>query len=179
MVVEKKYETVRFILFFLILFAVFQISWFLSSKRIDPFISEIFHVKSICYIISTLTPDVPISSSGVNILSSHFSLSIDSACNGLDAILLVVSAIMAFKADLKKKIIGALSGCLFLYLFNMSRIVVLFYSKTFAPGLFDFLHVYAGQTLAIIAGVGFFFFWVSWAASVRYGTTRPLLNNKD
>jgi exosortase family protein XrtM len=178
MVVQKKHEAVRFILFFLSLFASFQLVWFLSSKKIEPFISEILHVKVIYHIISILTPGIPISVSGVNIMFSHFSLSIDSACNGLGPILMVVSAVIALPSDIKRKIIGSLSGCLFLYLFNVSRIVVLFYSRVFAPGLFDYLHVYAGQTLAILAGVGFFFFWASRAASGKYETSCPLYDNK-
>jgi len=156
--------TARFIILFLAIFAAFQLLWFLSAKTIEPYISEILHVRLICHIISLLTPSVSVAPEGINIISSNFSLSVDSACNGLDVILLVVSAIIAFRSDFTQKIVGAISGCLLFYLFNIVRITILFYSKAFAPDLFDFLHIYAGQTLAIIAGTAYFFMWASWVS---------------
>lgn len=83
-----------------------QLVWFYAAKRIEPYIAEALHVKPICHVISILTPSVPVSQNGMNIVSSNFSLSVDSACNGLDAILLVVSAVIAFRSNILKKIAG-------------------------------------------------------------------------
>lgn len=168
MIIIKNREAVRFVLLFLGFFLLLQLVWFYTAKTIEPYIAEALHVKPLCHIISILTPSVPVSQNGINIVSSNFSLSVDSACNGLDAILLVVSAVIAFRSNILKKIAGIISGCLFLYLFNILRILVLFYSKAFAPDFFDFLHVYAGQTLAVIAGVAFFLLWASWASPQKY-----------
>lgn len=165
MMLKGRGEAARFALFFLFVFILAQLTWFLSSKKIEPYIAEVLHVKPICHIISIFTPSVPVSQNGINIVSSNFSLSVDSACNGLDAVLLVVSAIIAFRSNILKKIVGIILGSLFLYAFNILRILVLFYSNAFAPDFFDFLHVYAGQTLGVIVGVAFFFSWASWSTS--------------
>ncbi|WP_027358196.1 archaeosortase/exosortase family protein [Desulforegula conservatrix] len=162
---KQKLESVRFVILFFAAFAVLQLTIFISAKKIEPYIAEALHVKPICHIISILTSSVPVSQNGINIVSSNFSLSVDSACNGLDAILLVVSAIIAFRSNILKKIAGIILGSLFLYAFNILRILFLFYSNAFAPDFFDFLHVYAGQTLAVIVGVAFFFLWASWSTS--------------
>lgn len=162
---SKKHEALRFVFYFLVLFVFFQGILFVFSKKVEPYISKVLHVKPICYMIRTITPSIPVFSSGASITSGTFSLSVDPPCNGLDAMVILASAILAFRAGWLKKISGIIVGCLFLYLFNITRIMVLFYSKAFSSDFFDFLHVYAGQTLAVIAGLAFFFLWASWSTS--------------
>lgn len=162
---KKNCEAVMFLACFLSLFVILQVIYYFSSETLDPFISQSLHVRPICALIKLITPSVSIFSNGISIVYGTFNLSVDSACNGIESIILIASAIFAFRTDFIKKIAGVISGCLFLYMFNIIRIMVLFYAKAFAPDLFDFLHIYAGQTLAIIAGTAFFFLWASWAAS--------------
>lgn len=174
MIIKKNREAIRFIVLFLGVFILLQIIWFYTSKTIEPYISETLHVKPISSLIVLATPSVTASPIGKSIVSDGFSLSVDSACNGIDSIILVVSAVLAFRANILKKIAGVISGCLLLYLFNILRITILFYSNVFAPDFFDFLHVYAGQTLVVIAGVAFFFLWASWATSEKFENSGTL-----
>ncbi|NCC26050.1 MAG: hypothetical protein EOM25_12785, partial [Deltaproteobacteria bacterium] len=52
-------------------------------------------------------------------------------------------------------------GLFLLYWANIARTVVLYYSAKYRPELFDFLHIYVGQTFIIIVTALFFLFWIS------------------
>ena len=162
MLMKKRNPVGNFLFFFLSLFFLCQIIWFLTAQQIEPYVAARLHVAPICHIISTLTPSVPVFAKGINIVSNGFSLAIDSACIGLEAILLLICAVFAFRSPVSKKILGIVSGSIFLYFFNILRIIILFYVMVVAPSFFDFVHVYAGQVLAVVFGTAFFFLWASW-----------------
>lgn len=75
--------------------------------------------------------------------------------------LLLVAAIWAFQMSIRKKILGSLIGVFILYVFNLIRIVALYYLLKYRPDVFDVTHVYIGQILLILIAFMFFILWTS------------------
>jgi exosortase H (IPTLxxWG-CTERM-specific) len=92
--------------------------------------------------------------------SSRFSVTIFNGCNGLEAILIFVSGVIAFPAPWRRKVIGVILGFAAIQVFNVIRVVSLFYIGVFRPAWFGVSHVFIWQSLVIIFGVVLWLVWV-------------------
>lgn len=102
------------------------------------------------------------------ILSSRrFAVAIYNGCNGLEAILIFACGILAFPAPWRSKVVGLLLGFLGIQLFNVVRIVALYYTGVFKPAWFSTAHVLVWQSLVILFAVSMWILWVQ-----RYATQK-------
>jgi exosortase H (IPTLxxWG-CTERM-specific) len=96
------------------------------------------------------------------ILSSpRFSVAIYNGCNGLEAILIFASGVLAFPAPPLKKVIGLLLGFVAIQLANIVRVVSLFYVGIFKPAWFSAAHIFIWQSIIIILSVVLWLVWVN------------------
>ncbi len=100
------------------------------------------------------------------VCSSGIRLGIAKGCDGLDGMILLVSAIFALRTSWKKQWIGALAGCGFLYAVNLLRIVSLYFLFKYKPALFDPMHSFYWQFIFIACAMIFYLVWMDWAAPV-------------
>ena len=84
---------------------------------------------------------------------------IKNGCNGLEAIILVVAAMVAFPASARARILGILGGFLFVQSFNVLRLATLVWIGEHHRELFELFHVAIMQTLVILVSVAFFVYW--------------------
>jgi exosortase H (IPTLxxWG-CTERM-specific) len=95
------------------------------------------------------------------VLSSHrFSVAIFNGCNGLEAILIFVSGVLAFPASWRRKLVGVAGGFLAIQIFNIVRIVALFYTGVFRPAWFSTAHIFVWQSLVIVFAVVMWLLWL-------------------
>lgn len=92
--------------------------------------------------------------------SSRFAVQIYNGCNGLEAILVFVSGVLAFPAAWRRKVVGIVLGLLVIQVVNTIRVVSLFYLGVFRPQWFSAAHVFVWQTLIILVGVVLWLLWV-------------------
>jgi exosortase H (IPTLxxWG-CTERM-specific) len=92
--------------------------------------------------------------------SPRFSVAIYNGCNGLEAILIFVSGVVAFPARWPRKVVGILLGLVAIQLFNVVRVVSLFYIGALKPQWFSASHTFVWQSLVIIFGVVLWLVWV-------------------
>lgn len=103
------------------------------------------------------------------ILSSpRFAVAIYNGCNGLEAILIFVSGVLAFPAPWSRKLLGIVLGFLVIQIVNVVRVVSLFYIGVFLPNWFSASHVFIWQSIIILVGV---VLWIVWVR--RYALVRP------
>lgn len=96
------------------------------------------------------------------ILSSpRFSVAIYNGCNGLEAILIFASGVLAFPATAARKAAGLLLGFLAIQIANIVRVVSLFYIGVFKPAWFSAAHVFIWQSIIILLGVVLWLIWVN------------------
>ncbi len=104
---------------------------------------------------------------GQLLTSSRFSVTIFNGCNGLEAILIFVSGVVAFPAPWRRKLLGVLLGFVAIQVFNVIRVVSLFYIGVFEPAWFNVSHVFIWQSLVIVFGVVLWLVWVRRYALVQ------------
>ena len=93
--------------------------------------------------------------------SPRFSVVIYNGCNGLEAILIFASGVLAFPAPWRKKVVGLLLGFLAIQVANIVRVVSLFYVGIFKPAWFSAAHVFVWQSIIIVLGVVLWLLWVN------------------
>lgn len=102
------------------------------------------------------------------ILSSHrFAVAIYNGCNGLEAILIFACGVLAFPARWHRKLLGLVLGFVGIQLFNVVRIVALYYTGVFKPEWFSTAHVLVWQSLVILFAVSLWVLWVQRYAAER------------
>lgn len=98
-----------------------------------------------------------------------FGVAIMAGCNGVEACIILIAAILAFPAPWRPKLIGLGIGILAVQVVNILRIVSLFYLGQWDMKWFEFAHLYLWQALIMIDVL------VVWLLWVRYLARRGLI----
>jgi len=164
-------DNTRFlVVFFVTLVVAFSvIAWNpVNDQVIVPFTKSITWVSGA--LLNLIGQDVTVTNTVI--YSRHFAVDIKNGCNGVEAMLLVLSAIVAFPATMRSRMIGIIGGSLAVQTLNFVRIVSLFLLGRYYPKVFQLFHTGVWQILIILAGVGVFLFW-----SLRFAQPRRLETN--
>ncbi len=97
-----------------------------------------------------------------NIIGDSFKVSIHGGCDGLEATALYLIALLALPVvSLKEKYPALGYGLLTLFILNIFRIAILYYSGLYWPGAFEFLHLHGGVIIFMMISVILWLFWVN------------------
>lgn len=91
------------------------------------------------------------------------SLDVLFGCNGLEAFLIYLVAILAFPAERMKKLWGIGLGFLVLQALNVIRIAALGLSGIYWRPYFEIIHVYVAQGIMIALALVLFLLWLNYA----------------
>lgn len=97
------------------------------------------------------------------IISGAFAVDIRNGCNGIEAVVFVCAAMLAFEAPMRQRLLGALIAALALETLNVIRIVTLYVIGQRRPEIFQTAHLAIWQTLMFAAAV---FLFLAWTAKV-------------
>ncbi len=95
-------------------------------------------------------------------LESGFSVAIQAGCNGVEASIVLVAAMLAFPAGWGMRLAGIGLGLVAIQLLNLLRIVSLFYLGQWDSDLFEWAHLYLWQALIILDVLILFLLWLRW-----------------
>ena len=101
----------------------------------------------------------PIDVAGTIIRSPHFALDVRNGCNGVEAVMVLAAAMLAFPATLRSRLAGLLAGSVAIQILNLVRVVSLVWLGEHHREVFDFVHVGVWQSIVILAAVSMFVFW--------------------
>ncbi len=106
--------------------------------------------------------DSSVTSHGVILqsLSNGTAVSIQPGCNGVEAMICLTAAIIAFRAPWKNKLYGLFFGFLAIQALNIVRIISLFYLLQWDKQWFEWAHLYLWQALIILDALIVFIIWV-------------------
>ena len=79
-----------------------------------------------------------------------FAVSIEAGCNGVEATIVLFSAILAFPAPWRSKLVAMLIGFLAIQVANIARIITLFYLGAWNIDIFTWVHLYLWPVLIMI-----------------------------
>ncbi len=159
---------VRFILvFFVLLVALFvaELTGPVEHHVIIPFTSVLADVSA--WVIHLFDGSTVSHGKLIQNASGTFVVSIERGCNGIEAVIILVSAILAFPAPWKHKLYGLVFGFLAIQLLNVVRIVSLFYLGMWSPVWFKWFHEYLWQALIVLDALIVFLVWL------RYVPVKP------
>jgi exosortase H (IPTLxxWG-CTERM-specific) len=101
----------------------------------------------------------PTDVAGTVIRTSSFALDIRNGCNGVEAMMLLAAAMLAFPATFRSRLAGLLVGCVAIQVLNLLRVSSLVWLGEHHRDSFDVVHVAVWQTIVILAAVSMFVFW--------------------
>jgi exosortase/archaeosortase family protein len=93
-------------------------------------------------------------------LTSSFTMSVESGCDALQAMAILVIAVLAFPSPRGRKLLGVVGGLALLYVLNIVRVASLFWTGVHAPGWFETLHTDVWPATIVASAV---LLWVAWA----------------
>jgi exosortase H (IPTLxxWG-CTERM-specific) len=93
-------------------------------------------------------------------LTNGFAVSIERGCNGVEATLVLLAAILAFPAPWRNKAIGLAIGIVAVQGLNVVRIISLFYLGQWNEHVFQWAHLYLWQALIMLDVLVVWLLWV-------------------
>jgi exosortase H (IPTLxxWG-CTERM-specific) len=150
----------RFLIVFAVLliafYAIITIGW-VDTHAVLPFTAALARVSGAAL---NLVHE-PVHVNGTVIAGSRFAVDIRGGCNGLEAVVFVCAAMLAFHAPLRKRIIGSLAAAVILEALNVIRIASLYLLGVYHRSVFETFHLAVWQTLMFGAAVFLFLIWTS------------------
>ncbi len=102
--------------------------------------------------------------------ASDFAVSIEAGCNGVEATIVLVAAILAFPAPWRSKIVGLVVGILAVQGLNVVRVISLFYLGQWDRQWFEWAHLYVWQALIMLDVL---IVWLIWVRTLPRGRGEP------
>ena len=91
---------------------------------------------------------------------SGFAVSIEAGCNGIEAALILIAAMLAFPAPWKHRLIGIAAGLAAVQVLNVVRVVSLFYLGQWNARAFEWAHLYLWQALIMLDVLIVWLIWI-------------------
>ena len=92
--------------------------------------------------------------------TNGFAVSIEAGCNGVEATIVLIAAILAFPASWKRKLIGLAAGIVAVQGLNIVRVISLFYLGQWNFNAFEWAHLYVWQALIMLDVLIVWLLWV-------------------
>lgn len=102
-----------------------------------------------------------VSVSGSSIAGEKFAVEVSDGCNGIEALVFLCAAMIAFPAPIRERLLGVVAGSLAVQLLNLVRIVSLYLLGRYQRDVFDMFHLGIWQSVIFGAAVFIFFYWTS------------------
>ncbi len=150
----------RFLIRFIVLLAVLYLPLTLQSVDtavVVPFSRAIAVVSGA--LLNVLGQHVTVS--GVILAAGSHAVSIQNGCNGIEAVVFLVAAILAFPATWRQRVVGLVAAIAVIQILNLVRVVTLFLLNRYKPQLFELFHLAIWQTVIGGAAIALFYVWTT------------------
>ena len=109
------------------------------------------------HLLNALGQDVSVD--GTMVRGAGFAMNIYNGCNAVEAMLILLAAIVAYPASAKARAIGLFGGMVLIQALNFVRLVSLYLIGRYWPAAFETAHVTVWQVLIILFALAIFVFW--------------------
>ena len=99
--------------------------------------------------------------------ANNVAVAIKPGCNGVEAMIVLAAAIIAFPASWKSRLHGLFFGFIAIQVLNIIRIISLFYFLQWDKEWFDWMHLYVWQALIILDALIIFIIWIRVSATTN------------
>jgi exosortase H (IPTLxxWG-CTERM-specific) len=150
---------------FFILFAVIVVALFaaeltppVQSAVVLPWTNGLVRISGA--LITPFDPHVIASGKILQSTTNTFAVSIEAGCNGIEAAIILIAAMLAFPAPWKHRVIGVLAGLAAVQALNVVRVVSLFYLGQWNLQAFEWAHLYLWQALIMLDVLIVWLIWI-------------------
>lgn len=153
----------RFFLLFIFILSILFVGELTAPVQVQfivPFTEAIAHLSAgLIHLF-----DEKIISQGVEIINAEkgFAVSIQAGCNGIEAAIVLIAAMLAFPATWTSKLIGIVIGFMSVQILNILRIISLFYLGQWSYDAFNWAHLYIWQALIMLDVLVVFLIWLKY-----------------
>lgn len=106
-------------------------------------------------------------------LSNGFAVAIAPGCDGIEAVIILVAAVLAFPAPWKHRLAGIAVGFVAIQALNLVRIISLFYLGQWSQVAFDWFHLYLWQALIVLDALAVWLIWLRYLPRPARATALP------
>lgn len=155
---------VRFLTIFVVVMLLgfsLQILPWVDSTLISPYLHALAQVCG--WLIEAFGGSVRVAGDTLWQPFSTVGVRIDNGCSGIEAAILMASAVLAFPVAFRLKVVGLLVGVGAILVVNVFRVISLFYLLQYSQQWFDWAHLYLWDLLIVLDGLLAFFLWARWA----------------
>jgi exosortase H (IPTLxxWG-CTERM-specific) len=151
----------RFFLFFVALLALLfglELTPLAQSWFVVPWTNALAGVSR--SLVTLFDGHVVATGNVIRSTSNNFAVSIEAGCNGVEATLVLIAAMLAFPAPWKHRVLGIVAGVLAVQLLNVLRVISLFYLGQWDRQIFEWAHLYVWQALIMLDVLVVWLIWV-------------------
>jgi exosortase family protein XrtM len=148
----------KFMALFAVLMAGFEAS---RGSAFERFVVEQVILGPTVAIINVLSPSEHVDLVGRTIASPASRLHVTRGCEGVEMFLMLVAAIIAFPASLKRRLQGLAVGAVLAYALSVARLCALHFILRYSPTAWEALH---GLVLPLAPVLLMALFFMRWSA---------------
>jgi len=151
----------RFFLLFVVLLAVLfglELTPWVQDWFVTPWTNALAAISA--WIVTLFDGNVVATGKIMRSSSNGFAVSIEAGCNGVEATLVLLAAMLAFPAPWRHKVVGLVIGVIAVQLLNIVRVISLFYLGQWNYDVFEWAHLYVWQALIMLDVLVVWLIWV-------------------
>lgn len=148
------------LLFAGIVFALFAAELTPPGQRfvVEPWTALVARVATSA--MGAFDPNVVAFGPTISQAANGFAVTILAGCNGIEAMIVLAAAILAYPAPLRHRLLGLAAGTVAIQALNIVRIVSLFYIGQWNRDVFEWAHLYAWQVLIMLDALVVWLLWL-------------------
>ena len=112
------------------------------------------------WLASVIDPDIATMGKVIRSTVNGFAVSIEAGCNGIEATIVLLAAIVAFPAPWRERLVGLAAGFVAVQGLNIVRVISLFYLGQWNMQAFEWAHLYVWQALIMLDVLVVWLVWV-------------------
>jgi exosortase H (IPTLxxWG-CTERM-specific) len=166
------------VLRFFILFIVLQAALFgleltpvAQAWFVEPWTVALAHIAT--NLVTLFDHDVIATGRIIRSTANGFAVSIEAGCNGVEATIVLVAAMLAYPAPWSRKLGGILVGTIAVQGLNIVRVISLFYLGQWNRHWFEWAHLYVWQALIMLDVLIVWLVWVRTLPRDAHGAAPP------
>jgi exosortase H (IPTLxxWG-CTERM-specific) len=115
--------------------------------------------KSAAFLLQWVDPTVISQGKMLATAKGTFAISVEAGCNGIEALIILIAAMIAFHTSWRHRMWGIVFGAIAVQALNLVRVISLFYIGQWSLPVFHWMHLYAWQALIMLDVL---FVWILW-----------------
>jgi exosortase H (IPTLxxWG-CTERM-specific) len=152
---------IRFFVLFVVLLALLfglELTPWAQQWFVEPWTGALAHVSAV--LVTAFDSGVVAAGKILRSTTNGFAVSIEAGCNGVEATIVLIAAMLAFPAPWKHKLAGLAAGIVAVQGLNIVRVISLFYLGQWNRDVFEWAHLYVWQALIMLDVLIVWLIWV-------------------